>query len=150
MLVLLFGMISSPPASTARPDPEEEWVRTVEERVGYGPPSDKADWGKVLTTDDTTVFYIDRSSIRRKGVFVTAWEKQDHRTDKTAKIRQAKSLYEYDCINRRTALKEFHLYFPDGRSDSTILTDSAVKWEPVQEGTIGPAMLEYVCKLAAR
>ena len=80
---------------------------------------------------------------------VTAWEKQEHRTDKSAKIREAKSLYEYDCVNRSTALKEFHLYFPDGQSDATIFTDSAVQWEPVKEGTIGPVMLDYVCKLAA-
>ena len=80
---------------------------------------------------------------------MTAGEKQEHRTDKSAKIREAKSLYEYDCVNRSTALKEFHLYFPDGQSDATIFTDSAVQWEPVKEGTIGPVMLDYVCKLPA-
>ena len=150
MLVLLLGMFLAQSAPSSGAQPEEEWVRTVNERVGYEPPGDKADWAKVVTLDDTTAFYIDRSSIRHRGAHVTAWEKQDHRTDKTAKIREAKSLYEYDCANRRTALREFHLYFPDGRSDSTILTESAIKWDSVQEGTIGPVMLDYVCTLPAR
>jgi len=149
MLVLLLGLLFAPSASAVSSEPEEEWVRIVNERVGYEPPGDTADWAKVLTTEDTTVFYVDRSSLRHKGAHVTAWEKQDHRTDKTAKIREAKSLYEFDCVNRRAALKEFHLYFPDGRSDATIFTDSAVQWEPVEEGTIGPVMLDYVCRLAA-
>ena len=150
MLLLLLGLSVAPSVAAVRSESEEEWVRTVNERVGYEPPGDKADWVKVLTTDDTTVFYIDRSSLRYKGAYVTAWEKQDHRTDKTAKIREAKSLYEFDCANHRTALKEFHLYFPDGSSDATILTDSAIECSTAQEGTIGPVMLEYVCKLAAR
>jgi len=151
MLVLLLGLTFAPPASALPSEPEEEeWVRTVKERIGYEPPGGNADWAKVLTTEDSTIFYIDRSSLRHKGAYVTAWEKQDHRTDTTAKIREAKSLYAFDCVNRRAALKEFHLYFPDGQSDSTILTDSAVEWEPVKEGTIGPVMLEYVCKLAGR
>lgn len=151
MLLFVTALLLAPAAAVSPPaDSEEEWVRTVRERQGYEPPREKGDWGKVLTDDDSTVFYIDRSSLRKKGAFYTAWEKQDHRTDKTAKIREAESLYRYDCANRRAALVEFHLYFPDGTSSSTILTDSAVEWEPVKDGTIGPVMLDYVCKLAGR
>lgn len=129
---------------------QENWVKVVEEREGYGPPVTGADWVQIATDDGGSVYFIDRSSIRTKGLYLTAWEKQDHRADPSVNSREALALHLYDCAAKTAAMMEVHVYRADGSHEGRIFTDAAKDLSPVKPRTIGVPLLDYVCAQRAR
>ena len=145
-LVAFWALAVAQPVAAA----QEDWVKTVEEREGYGPPVTGGDWVRITTDDGGSIFFIDKSSIRKKGRFLTAWEKQDHRADPSAGSREALVLHLYDCGAKSAAMMEAHVYRDDGSHEGHIFTDAETQLKPVREGTIGPALLAYVCSEGAK
>ena len=128
---------------------QEDWVKVVEERQGYGPPTTGGEWVRVAGDNGGSLFFIDRSSIRKKGSYLTAWEKQDHRADPSVNSREALALHLYDCAGKATAMMEVHVYRDDGSHEGHIFTDAAKKLSPVKPDTIGRPLLDYVCAQGA-
>lgn len=129
---------------------QENWTKVVEERQGYGPPVTGGDWVRLGADDGGSIFFIDRSSIRRKGPYLTAWEKQDHRADPSVNSREALVLHLFDCPAKSAAMMEVHVYRADGSHEGYIFTDAAKQLKPVKPDTIGKPQLDYVCAQGAR
>ena len=140
LLVIQQSAVTHAPA-----EEKEAWVKVVEERQGYGPPETGGNWVEVARDDTTSIYFIDRSSIRKKGRFFTAWEKQDHRADPEVGSREALALHLYDCDAGSAAMMEVHVYRHDGSKDGIIFTEPEKALKPVKEGTIGLPLLAYVC-----
>ena len=132
-------------AQAQQAEEKEDWVRVVEERQGYGPPETGGDWFRVARSQSGTIHFIDRSSIRKKGRFLTAWEKQDTKADKELDSREALALHLYDCAAGSAAMMEVHVYRHDGSKEGTIYTDPEKVLKPVKDGTVGLPLLAYVC-----
>lgn len=108
-------------------------------------PAYAANWVYVTTSRSNAVYYYDSDTIRRSGNQVTVWEKYDWSRDKTAKQRETKARYRYDCAERTNTLLEIVDYFPDGKIEKFTYDTYRQQESAVTPDTISEIMLEAVC-----
>ena len=107
-----------------------------------------ADWKKVASSDTGTVNYVDAGSIRRDGIFVTAWLLEDLAHDRTSSARQKKFMMIFNCRDRQMASKSWVEYAPSGEVVSNG-TNSRLTWKPAVPDTVGEAEINFVCDVGS-
>ena len=108
-------------------------------------PAYAANWVYVTTSRSNAVYYYDSDTIRRSGNQVTVWEKYDWSRDKTAKQRETKARYRYDCAERTNTLLEIVDYFSVGKIEKFTYDTYRQQESAVTPDTISEIMLEAVC-----
>lgn len=109
-------------------------------------PASAADWVYVGTATNEAVYFHDRSSVRRVGSYLAAWQKVDHSANVSVRHRESKDLWYYDCASDQKALKSYIDYGPSGSvMSSKTVSDYALEWTPPAPDTIGWAFQRLVC-----
>ncbi len=116
-----------------------------------------ADWVKVISKDDTTVF-VDMQSLRRTDSKVKVWEKWvfegDQEIEGTKKsFRSAKLFKAYHCAEGTALLLEANMYADhDAKSKelySQSYPDTPSGYNKILPETVGEVIFTYVCKASA-
>jgi len=118
-------------------------------------PVGAANWLR-LTQHDQIEIYVDEASVRKHGKLMQAWDRKDYPSPQTAifapfeQYRSMKALGYYDCAKKKAALRELVLY-ADPHLSGKVVADIKVPrahlaFEPEAAGTVGGALLKYVCR----
>lgn len=104
-------------------------------------------WVHVSTGTHQKKYYLDYGRMFRVGRYIAAWEKGDYSEDPTVRYYTSTSLWYYDCVNRRLAVKSTTDYDRDGSVTASYQwADSEVKWDAAVPDTVGETKLDYVCR----
>lgn len=113
-------------------------------------------WSYVGTNAAGDTFFIDYGTIRRKGAYAKAAQKQTWTTPElfcqgSNPARSARYVGEFDCRTGKTRrLHSTAFSGPDLDGEVVVGSDAVGPWGPVAPGTIGAKMLQAACNEAGK
>jgi hypothetical protein len=106
-----------------------------------------AEWKFIVSNQsDTSRFYIEESTLKKKGDFLRAWFMVDYTTKNEFGNRSHKVLHEIDCEGR---IRSVYFTFYDGNMGAGKVSaqfDADQKWFFATPGDINSALINHVCR----
>ncbi len=98
-------------------------------------------------------YYFEYDYSRTKGYYVTAWIKSNYKAPQKLNngklYREVKTLYYFDCINKKMGNAEMLFYTSAGSvvgsQKGYVTTYSSDRWDGVIPDTVGEALLTSAC-----
>jgi len=105
----------------------------------------RAEWLRVSKTEEMSI-YIAPTAISRKGHYQRFWQLHDYRTPDENGDRSARVFTEFDCRKGRFRSLQWAFFRgPMGSREMTAWHDKPESWMPVESGTVGEAIGEFIC-----
>ena len=109
-----------------------------------------ADWTAVTKDPKGATYYLDLTTIRKKGSTVKVWGLSDFPAPqkfRTYTYSSAKDQYEYDCDEEIARLLYLSLHSGQMGQDEALYRDvEAENWHPVPPDSIHAFLMHLVCK----
>lgn len=111
-------------------------------------------WQSVAKTDNVEAF-VNTSSIATAGGQLEARVKQNYAAPQPAAKKgktylSSRSIFRFDCAQRRIGMKELRFYAGADLQDETVgkatASDKNMEWQPAEPRTVFGELLDYVCK----
>ncbi len=129
------------------------WVKSIGMAVAMSAvamaSASHAEWFRVTTSSDGSIYSIDPERVRTVGGRKQVWLKGDHGRNRTEKARSSMTLLSIDCATSTMKLLADSKYDSFGKTiSSRTFPDYGVGYEPITPETIGEAVAGTVCPSA--
>ena len=101
--------------------------------------------------NDTSIQYVDKATIRRKGNLVKMWGMVDFKTMQKSAAGHSylsfKTQLEYDCKEEKSRLLALTLFDGKMGNGKVVSSNGNVRgeWEPIEPGSVGEARWKIAC-----
>jgi len=112
-------------------------------------PANAEDWWTVSDGLTTLKVASDADSLHCVAGKCTIWERTKYTNPRPDGVVLQKDLAQYDCAGFKTATLEERSFGADGAQMKAVHAN-AVTWQPVQEDSLGEALLTFACMYKAK
>ncbi len=107
------------------------------------------DWWTVSDGLTTLKVASDADSLHCMAGKCTIWERTRYANARPDGVSVQKDLAQYDCVGFKTATLEERSFGTNGAQTKAVRADT-VTWQPVQEDSLGEALLTFACMYKAK
>ena len=112
-------------------------------------PAFAEDWVQLMESEDGSLFWYDRDSVRVEGGIASFWIKTKHTKVEPGEAIATRTLEQIDCAGSQIRLREMiNLDAKDVELDRFSLDDQQTFWVPIEADTLAHIKQKTVCPKA--